>query len=479
MTTASPLPAIIQGGMGIGVSNWQLARAVSLRGQLGVVSGTLVESVLVRRLQDGDPGGHMRRAMEHFPLPGVAAAVLRRYFRPRGRPAGTPYAMLPMYRQGAARSREQITMLANFVEVWLAREGHDEPVGLNLLTKLQLPTLAALYGAMLAGVGYVLMGAGIPREVPAVLDAFAEHRPASIRLDVEGAGPDRTHRITLSPADYWEVAPPALRRPAFLAIIASNSLATMLARKASGRVDGFVIEGPTAGGHNAPPRGTPLFNERGEPLYGERDVVDLAKIRELGLPFWLAGGTGSPAALRHARSHGAAGIQVGTLFAYAEESGIAPEYRRSVLAHAARGAVEVFTDPRASPTSYPFKVVRWSDDPAASTPEPRTRVCDLGGLRVPYVRPDGRLGYRCPAEPTDAYVEKGGREEDTAGRQCLCNALMANIGYGQVRAGGRLEPPLLTSGDDLANIGGFLRGRTEYTAADVVDYLLERTPAVS
>ena len=68
----------------------------------------------------------------------------------------------------------------------------------------------------------------------------------------------------------------------------------MLARKASGRIDGFVIEGPTAGGHNAPPRGEPRFNPLGEPLYGERDVVDLAKLVELGLPFWLAGGAGRP-----------------------------------------------------------------------------------------------------------------------------------------------------------------------------------------
>jgi NAD(P)H-dependent flavin oxidoreductase YrpB (nitropropane dioxygenase family) len=476
MTTATALPSIIQGGMGIGVSNWRLARAVSLRGQLGVVSGTLVDTVLVRRLQDGDAGGHMRRAMEQFPLPGVAAAVLRRYFRPRGRP-GTPYAMLPMYRQGVAQGREQITMLANFVEVLLAREGHDGPVGLNLLTKLQLPTLAALYGAMLAGVGYVLMGAGIPREIPAVLDAFAERRPASLRLDVEGVSPDRGERMTLDPAAYWDGSPPSLQRPAFLAIIASNSLATMLARKASGRVDGFVIEGPTAGGHNAPPRGAPQFNERGEPLYGERDEVDPERIRELGLPFWLAGGTGSPAALRQARARGAAGIQVGTLFGYAEESGIAEDLKRSVLAHAARGAVDVFTDPLASPTGYPFKVVRWPADPVASAPELRSRVCDLGGLRVPYVRPDGRLGYRCPAEPVAPYLEKGGLVEDTVGRRCLCNALMANIGHPQVRAGGRVEPPLLTSGDDLTNIGRFLKGRTTYTAADVLDYLLSGVDA--
>ena len=36
---AAPWPVIIQGGMGVGVSGWRLARAVAERGHLGVVSG--------------------------------------------------------------------------------------------------------------------------------------------------------------------------------------------------------------------------------------------------------------------------------------------------------------------------------------------------------------------------------------------------------------------------------------------------------
>lgn len=98
MIEASAWPPIIQGGMGVAVSGWRLARAVSLRGQLGVVSGTGIDTVLVRRLQDGDPGGEVRRSVERFPIPQVAAAVLRRYFRAGGRPLGTPYRLLPMYR---------------------------------------------------------------------------------------------------------------------------------------------------------------------------------------------------------------------------------------------------------------------------------------------------------------------------------------------------------------------------------------------
>jgi NAD(P)H-dependent flavin oxidoreductase YrpB (nitropropane dioxygenase family) len=48
---------LIQGGMGVAVSNHRLARAVAMTGHLGVVSGTAIDLVLVRRLQDGDPDG--------------------------------------------------------------------------------------------------------------------------------------------------------------------------------------------------------------------------------------------------------------------------------------------------------------------------------------------------------------------------------------------------------------------------------------
>lgn len=473
MKSVASLPTIIQGGMGVAVSNWRLAKAVSMRGQLGVVSGTALDTVLVRRLQDGDPGGHMRRAMGRFPVPDVAAAAMERFFRPDGRSADQPYRLLPMYRQHVTRERQQLTMLANFVEVSLAKEGHHGVVGLNLLTKVQMPTLASLYGAMLAGVDYVLMGAGIPREIPGALDALAQHKFASLRFDVEDASGAEPLYLTLDPAELGADAATSLRRPAFLPIISASSLATTLARKANGSVEGFIVEGPTAGGHNAPPRGEARFNDRGEPIYGDRDVVDLAKLRDLGLPFWLAGGAGSPSRLQDALSSGAAGIQVGTLFAFCEESGFADRLKRDVLDHAVRGDIEVITDPRASPTGYPFKVVHWAGDETST--RARERKCDLGYLRIAYKRNDGRVDYRCAAEPVADYVKKGGLESDTVGRRCLCNALTANIGQAQARAELGDEPPLLTSGDDLLSITAFLGDRTEYDAADVIDYLLQDT----
>jgi nitronate monooxygenase len=464
------LPVLIQGGMGIGVSSWRLAQAVAREGQLGVVSGTGLDSVFCRRLQDGDPEGDLRRAMERFPIPGVAEEALRRFFIAGGRPADRPYRLLPLLRHPLGLPRQRFAMLASFVEVALAKEGHDGLVGMNLLTKVQLTNLPTLYGAMLAGVDFILMGAGIPKDIPGALDALAEHRPATLRLDIEGGTGDADEFMRFDPGEHLAEAPAGIRRPRFLPIIASHSLAAILARKANGRVDGFVVEGPTAGGHNAPPRGDAVRNERGEPVYGVRDEVDLGKMRELGLPFWLAGGTGDPARLRDALAAGAAGIQVGTLFAFTDESGMAPGLKRSVLAAVTRGEVDVYTDAEASPTGYPFKVVQWPEDPAAGVE--RERVCDVGYLRVAYKTPEGRIGYRCASEPEDQYVRKGGNLEDTFGRRCLCNSLLATVGLAQPREDGVLEPPLVTSGDDLRSMGKFLAGRDRYAARDVIAWLL-------
>lgn len=472
MTTFNDPPTIIQGGMGVGVSNWRLARAVASYGELGVVSGTGLDTLFVRRLQDGDPGGHLRRAMEHFPFPEVVEQALEQHFRPDGRDPDQPYRLLPMYRQVVGRARHQITVLANFVEVFLAREGHEGRVGINLLTKIQLPNLGSLYGAMLAGVDYVLMGAGIPREIPGALDALALHRPAELTLDAVGLERGEREVIPFDPRELHDGPLPDIERPKFLPIVASNSLATMLSRKATGRIDGFVIEGPTAGGHNAPPRGAPTFNDRGEPQYGERDVVDLSKIADIGLPFWVAGGAGHPDRLAEARAAGAAGVQVGTLFAYCDESGLTADHKRAVARASMEGGLDVVTDGRASPTGFPFKAVQLEGTLSCSTVYgDRERCCDLGYLRTPYRTERGGIGYRCASEPVDTFLKKGGDESDTVGRKCLCNALMANLGRPQVQKDGAVEPTFFTAGDDLKALGEFLDGRLSYSATDVIDFL--------
>lgn len=470
----STLPKIIQGGMGAGVSNWRLAKAVSRLGQLGVVSGTALDQIFARRLQDGDPGGHMRCGLDHFPFRSMAERIWKSYFIPGGKPSGAAYKRLPEQDKDSARELVELRIAANFVEVFLARRGHDHPVGINYLEKVQVPHLASIYGAMLAGAGYVLMGAGIPLKIPGVLDCFTRHEPATYPLQVTGAQEGDDTTMTFVPSDFIEHDLPPLARPKFLAIIASNVLATTMARKANGKVDGFVIEGPTAGGHNAPPRGKSPLSAAGEPVYGERDAVDLDKLRELGLPFWLAGGYGGPEKLHEALTAGAAGIQVGTAFAFCAESGLARDYKQAVLGSVMRGNARVFTDPDASPTHFPFKVVQvqgsLSEREVYSS---RPRICDVGYLREAYRTPGGAIGYRCAAEPATTFVAKGGKPEGTAGRKCLCNALLANIGLAQVRNGRYVEQGLVTAGSDLNAIARFLPARgSEYTAADVVTELM-------
>jgi nitronate monooxygenase len=177
--------------------------------------------------------------------------------------------------------------------------------------------------------------------------------------------------------------------------------------------------------------------------------------------------------LKEALNEGAEGIQVGTAFAFCEESGMDPSIRSRVMQQSLEHRTKVFTDPLASPTGFPFKVLNLDGTLSdQSTYSERTRICDLGYLRELYRKENGKVGYRCPGEPVEDYVAKGGEASDAIGRKCVCNGLLATIGLGQIRRGA-IEPALVTAGDDVANIARFLRpGRTTYSADDVLDDIL-------
>jgi len=474
----SDLPIIIQGGMGAGVSSWALAKAVSVCGHLGVVSGTALDVIIARRLQAGDPEGHVRRALDSFPFPEMSARIVEKYFIEGGKKEDEPFRTVPMCTMNFSQPHLELIVAANFVEVFLSKEGHNGAVGINYLEKIQVPQLASIYGAMLAGVDYVLVGAGIPREIPGILDNFAENKEASMRLNVLGADKEDIFKMTFDPVNFSCGANlPKLNRPRFLAIIASAVLAQTLVKKGSGKVDGLVVEGPSAGGHNAMPRGVLKLDASGEPIYGPKDDVDLESIKALGVPFWLAGAYGTSERLKEALSMGASGIQAGTPFAFCEESGLTKEIRESIIRKVLDGSASVFTDPKASPTGFPFKLLRLEgsnseDDVFAA----RKRVCDLGYLRHLYRKEDNMAGYRCPAEPVDEYVKKGGIAEETAGCKCLCNGLMANIGLAQRRSDGYLELPLLTAGKELSIVKDILKEKgasRSYSAKDVLGHILK------
>ncbi|MFC1454036.1 hypothetical protein ACFLQL_02525, partial [Verrucomicrobiota bacterium] len=78
---------------------------------------------------------------------------------------------------------------------------------------------------------------------------------------------------------------------------------------------------------------------------------------------------------------GAVGIQVGTDFAFCKESGLSPDLKQQAIALVRAGKARVFTDPRASPAGFPFKVLQMKgtlseNDLYAARP----RICDLGYL---------------------------------------------------------------------------------------------------
>ena len=464
------LPVIIQGGMGIAVSNWELAKTVSLQGQLGVVSGTAIDNVLARRLQDGDKSGNMRRALAAFPNQEIVKKILDKYFIEGGKNPEASYVMVPKITLEQKRDAQEILIVANFVEVWLAKEGHDGLIGINFLHKIQMTTAASVFGAMLAGVDYVIMGAGIPRELPKLIRQLTKLEIGSVPVDVIGGSAVQT---TINPLDFVP-AGTTIKKPKFLAIISVDVLGTYLARDEETRPDGFIIEHNSAGGHNAPPRGKWEFDANGEPIYGPKDIADIEKMKKLELPFWLAGTYGSPERVRVALEQGAAGVQVGTLFAISNHSGFSDKTRKQLLEKLKSNSLDIKTDVKASPTSFPIKIARLEGH--TSTPESfaaRPKLCDLGYLREPVLSETGRTVYRCPSEPDDQFIKKGGAVEDIDGRKCLCNGLMANIGLPQVRRDGYIEAPIVTLGSDIEGAKILLKNHPDgYGADDAVKWLL-------
>ena len=364
-----------------------------------------------------------------------------------GREAGKPYLDVPKLSIKGNLFSNKLLAVASFVEVWLAKEGHNGLIGMNILEKIQLAIPAQLYGAMLADVDYILIGAGIPAQVPHLLNEISQGNKVAMKVDV--ADTKEKHYLHFDPRTLGLDNFP-IKRPLFLAIVTSHALVAYLNKDEETKPDGYVIEYHVAGGHNAPPRAKNHVNEEGEAVYNELDIPNLEKIHASGSPFWLAGGYATPEKVKEAISYGAQGVQVGSLFALANESGFTKENRSSILTSLADPTMRVLTDASASPTGFPFKVIQnnqtLSND---NLYKERTRICDLGYLRTMFQREKGGIGYRCPAEPLDNYEFKNGEVEQAQGSKCLCNALMADIGLGQIRPDGRTEISLLTFGSDL------------------------------
>jgi NAD(P)H-dependent flavin oxidoreductase YrpB (nitropropane dioxygenase family) len=504
---------LIQGGMGVYVSNWRLARAVAMErpGETaGTVSGTALDIVYVRLLQLGDPGGHIRRAFEAFDrlfTIDIGRRIYDRYFIDGGKDPSARFRAAPLQiphaQSGRASFRapdgnqtvERLSLEAEvielliasaFAEVWLAKEGHSGLVFINFLNKVELPLVYAMYGAMLAGVDGVVVGAGNPDGLAAICSRLAKHEAITRSLSVLYRETGEEFVLSFDPRQVagGECARTPLKRPAFLAIASLQDLVKALAASQSDPPDGYVIEHHTAGGHNAGPVGPMHKDELGQPVYGEKDEPDLEIIRQVGMPFWLAGGYGSHEKLEQALIAGATGIQVGTLFALAQESGMQPEHRLAILNEVRKGTEDasLVRTTLFSPTGFPFKVVQIEGTLASSQVfEDRHRVCDLGllqqlGLSKPSADGSRTLFQRCPAGPVDAYVRARGLESNIGQRRCLCNGLASCAGLAQARGGGEPyeEPAIVTLGNHLEGVRRLSRhGQAPYWAKEVVADILD------
>lgn len=477
MEKSPALPRIIQGGMGVNISGWLLARTVSMLGQQGTVSGVALEKILSRVLQRGDPGGHMRRALSHFPFPHIAKKVLDAFYVEGGIPEKAPFRNTPVFTIKPSDFLIALTVCGNYAFVWLAKEGHENPVSINYLEKIALPHIYAITGAMLAGVDLITMGAGIPLQIPEVIDNIAKGKTANYRVPVIGEN-ITGHTMSFNPKEFFGEKLPPIKRPGFIPIIASNLLASIFMKKLSKEsVQGFVIEEPTAGGHNAPPRKL-ILDERGKPkpVYGEKDIVNYPLIAKLGLPFWIGGSYASPEKLKWACDKGATGIQVGSIFALCEESDMDSDIKRKIRQLGFEGKLSVRTDMLISPTGFPFKVAILDGTISESSVyKDRIRICDQGALTSLYEIPDwniGYIGYRCASEPVDRFVSKGGDEKETEGRGCLCNGLISTAGLGNYG-----EPPVVTLGDDVSFLPRIMASaQSVYSAKDAVKFLLSNNP---
>lgn len=504
---------LIQGGMGVYVSNWRLAKAVAMQKPgvtVGTVSGTALDVCYVRLLQLGDPGGHVERALRAFDETfdvAVGRGILERYLIDGGKAPAARFRTAPMH---VARTLDgqrtvhepsdtsadvplklddntiELLIATGFAEVWLAKEGHEGKVFINFLHKIELPLIYALYGAMLAGVDGVIVGAGNPGGLPALCRMLAKHATVRHEISVLYRKPGEAFSLLFDPQQVagGKFAARELATPAFLAIVSLERLAQTLADSESTALDGFIIEHHTAGGHNANPLGPLTKDALGQPVYGAKDEPDTAAIRAIGKPFWMAGGYASKPKLQEALAAGASGVQVGTLFALSEESGMKPEYRSAVLAALRDGTddSDLVHTTTYSPTGFSFKVAQLpetlSDDEVFAR---RRRICDIGMLQqVGFGKPDEHgkrtLFRRCPAGPINTFLKNRGLARHTDERRCLCNGLLACVGLGQVHEvrGERVEEPaIVTLGNHLDGVRRLSRqGQTHYHVADVVADIL-------
>ncbi|MGO8671444.1 MAG: nitronate monooxygenase [Capsulimonadaceae bacterium] len=441
-------PRLIQAGMGVRISGAKLANVTARLGAVGVVSSVGLRHIVGEEVRRGDP--EAIAIAQTFPLPRYVEDLMA--FAPGGRMHKTP---LPMDCPNPAKAElpRRLSAICAYIEVMRAKQGHRGMVGINVMWKCALTVLPSLYGAMLAGVDALLCGAGVPMDLPDIV-ARMEHGEDMDYVPLHGT--ETSARLKISDDQSMDLIT-RHRRPMLIPILSNYAFPKRIVdiweRQYGLAPDAFVLENHRAGGHNAPPRNRKEFGEADE-LTGY-----FYKVRDLGIPVYVAGSGSTHEEMEAWINEGAYGLQVGSRFALCTDSGMSPDLREQVVDYNRELMTDVRTANRLSSTGYPFKYV-----PLAGTLsdrdvyEKRKRICDHGYLQHSLFTPqeDGTVKetYICPAMPEAQFAKLGGKVEDTPGIMCLCNALLATAGLAKPG-----EPPLVTLGESGKNITEILTAR--------------------
>lgn len=338
-----PVP-IVQGGMGVGISMAPLARAVSAVGGLGTLSSVAMDR-LVSRVKN-----------------------------------------LKLSTREAVRT-----------EVTEAKHGAqgEHPVAINIMVAVANTYEDSVLGAMDGGVDVIVSGAGLPLQLPNIVNSHPR-------------------------AKYTAIVP----------IVSSGRAAELICKRwiKSGRApDAVIVEGPEAGGHLGWKSALEVLNPANRLENILNDVLEVAR-RYGNFPVIAAGGIYTRQDIARILGFGAAGVQLGTRFLATKESGASEEFKHQLVSCTPED-IMVAEDP-GSPCGLPFRVLRQS---------PMYKKI-LEGLRAPKCD----KGYLLFAGKCQAIV-------DPKRFFCICNGLLSSAGYNPDE-----EPELYTVGSSASRIDRIL-----------------------
>ncbi len=311
----------VQGGMGIGISLAPLARAVAKRGGIGTISSA-----------------------------GLAAIVSKRLGR-------------------KVNDRE-----AAAIEVAEAKQGGG-CIAINIMVALHQAFNDSILGALDGGVDAIILGAGLPTNLPEELATAA---------------------VALIP------------------IVSSVKALRIIQRRWQERLhrppDAVVLEGPLAGGHlGFAPDDVEKEEFSLERLFGP--VKEFAQ-KNGDYPVIVAGGIFyHEDIVRWVNEFGADGVQLGTRFAATHESGASPAFKQAILNCRAEDII-VAKHP-GSPCGLPFRVIKTSPGYQLALQKARPPKCNRG-----LVLKKDEKGKFTVCSAKDSYDSF-----------CICNVLYSAHGF--------------------------------------------------